>query len=279
LIERLKELKYKYLLLLLFLIIINSGAYLLYKNYNLNNTYFFIILGSIDIILIFQIIYTRKIFMKNIHNIIKEIASKYNSDYFPDKVISEYYYLQIEDDDYDYYEGSDYTKGENFEFSYVKTTKEEEYEDDEGNTYTETKTVYEGTIYWCEFFYKTENIYYLEPSSFHLSDILPIGFDKTRIKLDYPDFEKIFDVYGSDQIEGRMIFNHNFMNNLIKIYKVLGSFKMIIKNDKCILSFENTSPIPVSLITFNKQNLLYAEKIYIFFLEMHKFFDDKKLIV
>jgi len=78
----------------------------------------------------------------------------------------------------------------------------------------------------CKFF----NIYYLESYSFHLSNILPIIFDKTRIKHNYPDYEKIFDAYGSDQIKGRMIFNHNFMNNLIKIYKILGNFKMMIKN-------------------------------------------------
>jgi len=278
LIEKLRELKNKYLLLLLFFIIINIAAYLLYIKYDFENFFFFIV-GSIDIVLIVMIIYIKRVFILNIQNIIKKIAPKYNAKYFPNKVINEYYYLQIEDDDYDYFSGSDYTIGENFEFSYVKTTKEKEYKDEKGYTYTKKVIVYEGIIYRCKFFYNAKNTYYLKPNSFHLNDFLPIVFDKTRIKLDYPDFEKIFDIYGSDQIEGRMIFNHNFMNNLIEIYRFLGSFKMVIKNDECILSFPYTYLLLDSPITFNKKNLLELKKKYIFFLTMHKFFDDKKLII
>jgi hypothetical protein len=279
LIEELKHLKFKFFLLFLFFLIFNIAMFLLFEKYDLNNTYFFASVGIIDLFLIINLIRTRKNFNNYLENFFKKIAKKYNAKYFPKKVIDKAYYLLIEDKDYDNYKGWDYTKGENYEFSYVKTSKEIEKKDDDGNVERYEETVFSGTIYVCKFFYNTENRYLLTPNTFHLSDILPIFYDDERIKLDYPKFEQIFDVYGNDQIEGRMIFNHNFMNNLIEIYNNIGSFKMVIQNNICILSFSNISPIPVGIIDFNKENLIKAENFYIYFLELHKYFDDKNLII
>jgi hypothetical protein len=253
--------------------------FLLFEKYNLNNVYFFASVGIIDLILIINMIIIRKNFDNYLANIFRNIAKKYNAVYFPKRVIDKAYYSLIENTDYDNYDGWDYTKGENYEFSYVKTSKEVKEKDDDGNVTTHEKTVYSGTIYICEFFYNTKNSYLLTPNTFHLSDILPIFYDDERIKLDYPEFEQIFDVYGPDQIEGRIIFNHNFMDNLIEIYSILGPFKMLIQNNLCILSFPNISPIPVGIIDFNKEKLIEAENFYIFFLNLHKYFDDKNLII
>jgi hypothetical protein len=275
----LKALKFRFILLLSLLIIFNIGMFFLFKKYNLDNIYFFLGVLAVDLFLIINIIITRKNFLNKIYNIFKDIAKKYNATYFPENVISESYYLLIEDSDYDYYRGKHYTKGENYEFSYVETSKEVKEKDEDGNITKHEETVYNGTIYKCEFFYKTKNNYLLTPNTFHLNEILPIFYDKERIKLDYPEFEKIFDVYGDDQIEGRMVFNHNFMDNLIKIYNDIGPFKMLIQNNTCILSFKNTSPVPINILTFNKEKLKEAENFYIYFLELHKYFDDKNLIV
>jgi hypothetical protein len=279
LIEKLKELQFRFILLILLFIVFNAGMFLLFQKYNLNNIFLFATVTVADLYLIITLITTRKDFLKKIYIIFSDIAKKYNALFFDDKVIDEGYYLLIENNDYDYYDGKYYTKGKNYKFSYVKTSKEVKEKDEEGNITTHEETVYEGTIYVCSFFHNTKNRYFLKPNTFHLSDILPITYDKNRIKLDYPKFEEIFDVYGNDQIEGRMIFNHNFMNNLIEIYHNVGKFKMIIQNNMCILSFPNISPIPLNILNFDKEKLIEAENFYIFFLNLHKYFDNKKLII
>ncbi|GAX87465.1 hypothetical protein LNAT_P0761 [Lebetimonas natsushimae] len=278
-IEELKLLKFRFFLFFSFFIIFNFAMFLIFEKYNLNNIFFFMVIGIIDLFLIINIIIIRKNFDEFLDYIFKNIAKKHKAVYFPKKVIDKAYYSLIENTDYDKYDGWDYTKGENYEFSYVETTKEIEEKDDDGNIKKTEKTVFSGTIYVCKFFYNAKNRYLLTPNTFHLSDILPIFYDDERIKLDYPEFEQIFDVYGPDQIEGRMIFNHNFMDNLIKIYNDIGPFKMFIQNNLCILSFANISPKPVNILDFNKKNLIKAENFYIYFLELHKYFDNKNLII
>ena len=63
-----------------------------------------------------------------------------------------------------------------------------------------------------------------------------------NIKLEDPIFEKIFEVYGSDQIESRYLLTTGFMNRLVKIacrnkdYKIMCSFE----NEKINLAFESS---------------------------------------
>jgi hypothetical protein len=278
--EKLKQYKIFFYIMLVVTIIFNLGMFLIYKKYHLNNSnicFFSWIIGNIIFGFIFFNI--RKNFIEIISNLFKEIARENNVEYFPDKAIDPSYYLQIESGMYDKYSGKDYTKGNNFEFSYVHTTREREKKDENGNIVTTEEDVFEGTIYKSDFFYNSKKRYLVKPNSLHLDDFLAIDTEKDRIKLDNPEFEKKFDVYGEDQIEGRMIFNHNFMENLIKIYDMIGDFKMVIKDGVCIISIKNKSPIPIGITNFNEENLEKVKVFYINLINMHQLLDDKNLII
>lgn len=60
-------------------------------------------------------------------------------------------------------------------------------------------------------------------------DTIKIGDNKNRVKLEDPEFEKIYDVYSSDQVEARYLITTAFMNRMVELRK---------KNNKIILSFE-----------------------------------------
>ncbi len=50
-------------------------------------------------------------------------------------------------------------------------------------------------------------------------DKLKIGDNSKYVRLEDPEFEKIYDVYGSDQIEARYLLTTGFMNRLVKLSK------------------------------------------------------------
>lgn len=93
-------------------------------------------------------------------------------------------------------------------------------------------------------------------STIDFSRILPI-VTKNRIKLDYEPFEKIFNVYGSDQIEGRYLFNHTFMQKLVETYYKLEFEKMCICHGRLYAIFPGKKLIEVPLLI----NGLNDEKI------------------
>ena len=171
------------------------------------------------------------------------------------------------DEEYDDFDGGDFVRGDNFIFSYLYLTREEEYtttnDDGEMETETRTVTVFDGIFFVGAFPKKIKGHYFVKKNSIHLSDILPIFTDKDRIKLDMPEFEKVFDVYGSDQIEGRYIFDFTFMRNLLNLYNFLSFAKMSIIRDKYYIAFPGLK-FKNSLLSDMKKcieynvNLIYA---------------------
>ena len=119
--------------------------------------------------------------------------------------------------DYDEYNIDHVVKSKNFIMQYMEFTKIVRRRDEDGNVSTYTEEVFSGYI--VKFFLeKNYNVYLvIKNNSFHLSDLLPILYDDTRIKLDNPDFEKKFDVYGNDQINARVYLNHKRMEELLDL--------------------------------------------------------------
>ena len=219
-------------------------SFILYKNSFFNNDWVF--WGDIGGYIILWIITINRISRLNgdvKKYVLRPLLKKYGLEYEPYSSIDESIIVKSDliDEDYDDFEGSDLIIGDEFRFSYVKLTREEEYTttNDEGEeeTQTETVTVFDGIFYIGRFPKKIRGTYLVERNSFHLSDILPITVEKNRIKLDMPEFEKVFDVYGSDQIEGRYIFDFTFMQKLLDIYKIVRFNKMSIKEGFYFITF------------------------------------------
>ncbi|GAB6074418.1 DUF3137 domain-containing protein [Nautilia lithotrophica] len=121
--------------------------------------------------------------------------------------------------EYDDYDSHSLVVGKDFRLAYVEFTKEEEDEDSEGNIEIRTVTKFAGFLIFLKHNRFVRDYVLIEPSSFHLSDFLPVTYDKYRVKMDNPEFEKLFDVYSADQVEARYLLDHNYMELLIKLYK------------------------------------------------------------
>ena len=219
-------------------------SFILYKNSFFNNDWFF--WGDIGGYIILWIITIGRISRLNgdvKKYVLRPLLKKYGLEYEPYSSIDQSFIAKSDliDEDYDDFEGSDLIIGDEFRFSYVKLTREEEYtttnDRGESETRTRTVTVFDGIFYMGTFPQKIKGTYLVEKNTFHLSDILPITVEKNRIKLDMPEFEKVFDVYGSDQIEGRYIFDFTFMQKLLDIYKVVKFNKMSIKEGFYFMTF------------------------------------------
>ena len=223
-----------------------GGGYFLLKTEGFDNIW--IIFGwIIGYILLWKIIINQKYKFINSckYELIKPEIEKLGLEYEPDMMVtlSLVEKSALINEDYDDFYGSDLVRGDNFIFSYLNLTREEEYTttNDEGETETEsvTVTVFDGIFFSGIFPKEIKGFYLVKKNSIHLSDILPIFVEKNRIKLDMPKFEKIFDVYGSNQIEGRYIFDFTFMQNLIKVYNLIPFDKFSINKDRYFIIFPN----------------------------------------
>ncbi len=234
--------------LIFFMIISNifylGSGYFLLKTEVFDNIW--ILFGWIGgFIILWKIILAKRSnFINSYKNkLIKPEIEKMGLDYEPETIIDLSYVddSALIEEEYDDVGGGDFVRGENFIFSYLYLTREEEYTttDDDGNTKTETETVtvFDGMFFVGAFPKKVNGFYIVKKNTIHLSDILPIFTEKNRIKLDMPEFEKVFDVYGSDQIEGRYIFDFTFMQNLLEVYKFILLDKFSIKNGKYFITF------------------------------------------
>jgi len=155
-----------------------------------------------------------------IERILKPLLKSNDLYFFPEEGFSEDVALSsnLFDFEYDDYDSHSLVVGRDFRLAYVEFTKEEEEEDSKGNSYTTTVTKFAGFLIVLKHKRMVKNYVIIRPSSFHLSDILPVTYDKTRIKMDNPEFEKIFDVYSEDQVEARYLLDHSYMELLIQLY-------------------------------------------------------------
>jgi hypothetical protein len=156
-----------------------------------------------------------------VYTILKPVLEKNNLKYYPSKGFSEEEALAsgLFDFSYDDYFSDNMVVGDKFVLSYVKFVEEKEEKDDEGNTTTYEVTKFGGFLIIIKMKKEVKAFVEVKPSSFHLSDVLPVTYDKRRVKLDNPEFEKYFDVYSDDQIEARYLLDHVLMEKLLYLRK------------------------------------------------------------
>lgn len=125
------------------------------------------------------------------------------------------------------YRGDDLIKGcvdgINFEFCEIKTEKIEKRINRDGESEAIKKVVLFHGIFFVADFNKTVDGYVkiLPKPPFSLKKIVPewlLPTDSTRVKVGYPEFEEIFEVYGSSQIDTRYILNYAMMERLLGLY-------------------------------------------------------------
>ena len=177
------------------------------------------------------------------YNILNPILSEYGLKYYHDRGFSEDEALKsgLFDFDYDDFYSSDLIIGDDLKMSYVKFISLETYKDDRGDIHEKEVEEFGGFLIVIKNETSVMTDVFIKPNSFHLSDLLPIFYDKTRIKMDNPEFEKIFDVYGNDQIKARYVLNHTVMEKLINLHKTAGIDKIRFVNDTVYSTLKHES--------------------------------------
>ncbi len=259
--------------LLFLLITVEITVYFLNKNI-WQNFYIYLaqaVLGFFALGFIFGI---RTNFKEEIKTLVLDnFREDFKYRYYPKRHISEKEFnIPSFFDDYDSYTGEDLIENEKYRFSYLYVTKEEEYEDSDGKTRTREVTVFEGYFYILFLQNGIKKPLLITKNSFHLSDILPVIVDKERVKLDYPEFEKYFDVYCDDKIEANLILNHNRMQSMIDNINLLkNTVKILILNDTLFTYLKSSNTYSaVSFFSDIKEEdifkiltpVLTAEKLY-----------------
>ncbi len=164
-------------------------------------------------------------------NVVRKIVKYINPDYTykPNSRISakDYNESGIYTTDFDRYSGDDLVTGvidkTPFQFSDLHTEEKRETTDSNGNKTTKLVTIFQGIFFFAEFNKHLEDKTFVVPEKAH-KNIL--GKEKKKIKaygnllkLENPEFEKIFSVYGSSQQEARYILTPTMMEAMVQVYK------------------------------------------------------------
>ncbi len=162
------------------------------------------------------------------------------------------------------YSSEDLIKGKhgnvNFQFSDVVA----KYETTDNDGKRTVRTDFEGVLLICDF-NKAFNGEYVLTSDFRDSTWLGRFFDtvvheSNEIKLENPEFEQLFDLRGSDQVEGRYIFSHSMMDRVIKLQKEFGNIKMAFKNNQVYIALSRHFDILNHDFSVPATDFAYIEK-------------------
>ena len=129
---------------------------------------------------------------------------------------------------WDKYEGDDLVSGiiekTDFRFSELYTQYKTYETDSDGDTKEEWHTIFKGLFAHADFNKEIKGRTFILPehaakqiSKFGMS--INDGGKTELVKLENPEFEKIFKVYGTDQIESRYVLTPTMMEAMVNIYK------------------------------------------------------------
>lgn len=165
-------------------------------------------------------------------DVVKAIVNLINSDwhYESDGRISDndYRRSQLFNRSWDKYEGDDLVKGviekTDFQFSELHTQYRTFKTDEEGKREEEWHTIFKGLFAHADFNKEIKGRTFILPehakndfTKYNLSE--KDGGETKLVKLENPEFEKIFKVFGTDQIEARYILTPTMMEAIVNIYK------------------------------------------------------------
>ena len=181
---------------------------------------------------------------KNI--VIKKLMDNFysNLEYFPDKPMPEYIYKQLEYEYYNEYESDDYFEAQidnkySIQMAEILTEEEKTYQDDEGNTRTETIKKFHG-LFAKIMMGKSIN------SELRIMQNGAMTLSKNRLKMDSSEFEKYFDVKTSDSIIGMQLLTADVMEELVDFEnKTKMKYDICIKNDELYIRFHSGSMFEV----------------------------------
>jgi hypothetical protein len=165
------------------------------------------------------------------HQVVSQIAAFVDESivYSPEGKISqgEYRSSQLFKQGVDRYTGEDLFTGMHdktaFRFSELHTEYKTETRDSKGNRRTQWHTIFQGVFFIADFNKHFKGLTVVLPDTVEklfggFGRFLQETFKHSgeMVKLEDPDFERFFVVYGSDQIEARYILSHSLMRRILE---------------------------------------------------------------
>ncbi len=169
---------------------------------------------------------------------------------------------------YDGFTGRDLISGKlgktEVKFSYLYTYYEEETEDSDGHKTTHTYTIFDGLFFIADFNKRFSGEVYLFPHGFRFFS--PRKGTK-KIPLENPNFNDIFDVYGSDPVVSMYAISTSLMDRLLNFKQKTGSkINMSLIDSRLYLAISGYKPFKVPIF-----NTVYNKDIYYGYLKQLKF--------
>ncbi len=164
-------------------------------------------------------------------NVVKKIVKLINTEfiYNPASHIPAKNYNEsgIYSREYDRFSGDDLITGvidkTPFQFSEVHTEEKQTTTDSKGNKSTKWVTLFRGIFFFAEFNKNLEQQTFVVPEKAHRT---LFGKEKKKIrkygdliKLENPEFENVFSVYGTSGQEARYILTPTMMEAMVQVYK------------------------------------------------------------
>ena len=241
--------KFMLLLILLINVILNYGVYKLTDEIARENVEFIFIMSMI----VYTVIKTRggkskieKYTMDFKTRIIRAMIKSFGEqlEYTPKDGVLSMEYKEAEFERYDRYNAEDLIKGtlkNNCKFEMSEVLTESEHTDSDGNV--KYSTIFSGLFAKMETPKPFNTLLYIrndikDQNFFNRLFFWKLPFDKLRIQLDSPEFEKIFDVYASDKIIAMQLLTADIMQDLIQFYNELEiPYELTIKENHIYIRF------------------------------------------
>lgn len=153
-------------------------------------------------------------------------------------------FKEAEFERYDRYHAEDLIHGtlkNNCKFAMSEVLTEDEHTDSDGNT--TYSTIFSGLFAKMETPKPFNTLLYLrkdrkDKSLLNRAFLGKLPFDKLRIQLDSPEFEKIFDVYASNQIIAMQLLTADIMQDLMQFHNEMGmNYELTIKENCMYIRF------------------------------------------
>lgn len=171
---------------------------------------------------------------------------------------------------YDGFTGSDLVYGKidktSIKFSYLYTYYEDEDEDSEGHRTTHTHTIFSGLFFIADFNKKFNGEVYVFS---HQSGFFSPRKGTKKIPMEDPDFNKIFDVYGSDPIVSMYVISTSLVKRLLEFVektKTKNEIALSFINSVLYIAVSNYKPFEIPFF-----KTIFDKKIYYSYLEQLKF--------
>lgn len=108
--------------------------------------------------------------------------------------------------------------------------------DGKGHTRYYWRDLFKGFIFVADFHKDFQGV-----TTVCRDSLIKLCFGKTRVRLENPDFEKVFDVYSSDQVEARYLLTPSMMERLLQVERSFGGgISLCFRNSKVLIAIPDS---------------------------------------